>query len=236
MKNVKKTGRVPLERALSKLGIASRTEAKAFIEGGSVKVHGKLETDPKRMVNPDTAHIELEGKKAKKDASVLYLFHKPKGCLTTKRDPEGRPTIYDFIPPELHHLHAVGRLDLNTSGLLLLTNDTKLSNHLTDPENEVPRVYLVEVRGEFTESDQGKALQGVEDEGDLLKATAVKVLKKSNRESRIQLELKEGKNREIRRLCLALGHEVTMLIRISYGPHVLGDLKPGDLKIFNEKS
>ena len=102
-------GRVPLERALSKLGFASRTEARAEIEKGNVKVHGVVETNPSRLVNPDTAHIEVGGVKARKNETRLIAFHKPKNTLTTKRDPEGRPTIYDFLPKELHSFHAVGR-------------------------------------------------------------------------------------------------------------------------------
>lgn len=229
MRNVKK-GRVPLERAISKLGLGSRNEAKQLILDGKVKVHGVLETNPSRMVNPDTAHIVIEGEKALKQKSELVLFHKPKGCLTTKRDPEGRPTIYDFLPPELQSFHAVGRLDLHTSGLLLLTNDTRLSNHLTDPENQIPRTYIVEVTGEFTEGDRAKAMAGVEDEGDVLTAIELVVMKTSKKESRISIVLHEGKNREIRRMCLSLGHEVTALKRISFGEYELGDLKSGEIK------
>ena len=229
MGNVKK-GRVSLVRALSKLGFASRTEAKSLIEGGRVKVHGSVETNPERAVNPDSAHIEVDGAKAKKGESLLLLFHKPKGCLTTKRDPEGRKTIYDFLPAEYHSFHPVGRLDLNTSGLLLLTNDTKLSSFLTDPKNKILRIYVVEVRGEVQESDVERMLEGVMDEGELLKASMVKILKKSGRESRIEIGLTEGKNREIRRLCLSLNHEVIALKRIAFGSYLLGDLRSGEFE------
>jgi 23S rRNA pseudouridine2605 synthase len=220
-------GRVPLERALSKLGLCSRAEAAELVLSGQVKVHGTIEKNPTRMVNPDTAHIEIQGKKAAKSETLLVLFHKPKGVVTTKRDPEGRKTIYDVLPEEYQHLHAVGRLDMHTSGLLLLTNDTKLSNYLTDPKNQIPRVYVVKVKGEVSNEIIQKMHLGVIDEGQLLKADGIKILKTSGRESSLELVLSEGKYREIRRLCLALGHEVSGLKRIRYGDHVLADLAPG---------
>jgi 23S rRNA pseudouridine2605 synthase len=220
-------GRVSLERALSKLGLASRNEARDLIEAGRVKVHGSLERDPERTVNPDTAHIEIDGSKAVRGSERLILFHKPAGVLTTKRDPEGRKTIYDVLPAELHALHPVGRLDQHTSGLLLLTNLTRVSNFLTDPGNGIPRVYLVEVRGEVT-PDEVRAMEaGVEDEGERLRAAQVHIEKASGRESRIRIELRQGKYREVRRLCLHFGHEVTALKRLSFGPFELGELPPG---------
>lgn len=223
-------GRVSLERALSKLGFSSRTEARALIEGGRVKVHGSLETNPDRPVNPDTAHIEVDGEKAIKQVSRLFLFHKPKGVVTTKHDPEGRKTIYDFLPEALKNFHSVGRLDMHTTGLLLLTNDTRLSSFLTDPHSRIPRVYIVQVRGEVQEATLHKMLSGVIDQGELLKADQARILKSSSKESKLELRLLEGKNREIRRLCQNLEHEVTALKRISFGDYQLGDLGPGQLE------
>jgi 23S rRNA pseudouridine2605 synthase len=220
-------GRVPLERALSKLGRASRTEARALILEGRVKVHGSVERNPARPVNPDTAHIEISGEKAVREESRLIAFHKPKGVLTTKRDPEGRKTIYDLLPSEFQPFHPVGRLDLHTSGLLLITNDTKLSSFLTDPANAIPRTYVVGVEGEVTPDAVLRMREGVSDQGELLRARTVEVRKKSKKESILILTLEEGKNREIRRLCLALGHEVRSLKRILFGAFSLGDLAPG---------
>jgi 23S rRNA pseudouridine2605 synthase len=224
-------GRVPLERALSKLGLCSRAEAAQLITSGAVKVHGVTELDPKRMVNPDTAHIVIEGRKAVRAESMLILFHKPKAVVTTKRDPEGRKTIYDFLPEAYQSFHAVGRLDMHTTGLLLLTNDTKLSNFLTDPQNKIERVYVVKVKGQVSENFADLLTEGVVDAGEHLKADRVKIVKESGKESALELTLSEGKNREIRRLCLALGHEVSSLRRIRYGTYELGDLKPGALQL-----
>ena len=226
-----KKGRVPLERALSKLGLFSRAEAAQMIASGLVKVHGTIETNPLRMVNPDSAHIEIQGKKAARSDTLLVIFHKPKGVVTTKRDPEGRKTIYDFLPDEYQNLHAVGRLDMHTTGLLLLTNDTKLSHFLTDPENEVPRIYIAKITGELSGDSIAKMSAGVLDEGELLQADEVKIIKASGKESTLELTLTQGKNREIRRLCLALGHEVVGLKRIRYGVHELGELQPGEYRL-----
>lgn len=226
-------GRVSLVRALSKLGFASRTEATSLILDGQVKVHGSVEKNPARLVNPDTAHIEVRNQKIRKEQRMVVLFHKPKGVLTTKRDPEGRPTIYDHLPEELHSLHAVGRLDQHTTGLLILTNDTKFSARMTDPEEGVARVYIVGVRGEFTSDLVRRAIEGVEDQGELLRADSLEILKSSGKESKLSMTLKEGKNREIRRLCLKLGCEVISLKRIQYGPYILGDLKPGEHQILD---
>ncbi|MBS1960315.1 MAG: rRNA pseudouridine synthase [Bdellovibrionales bacterium] len=229
----KQSGRVSLTRALSKLGFASRTEAGQLIKSGLVKVHGSVEKNPARRVNPDTAHIEVAGAKIKKEGRIVVIFHKPKGVLTTKRDPEGRETIYDLLPEGLHSLHAVGRLDRHTTGLLLLTNDTQYSSYLTDPKNEVPRIYVVCVRGEFTIAQAVRATSGVEDDGETLIASSVEIAKSSGKESLLKITMFEGKNREIRRLCLSLGHEVISLKRIRYGEYELGSLKPGEYQILD---
>jgi 23S rRNA pseudouridine2605 synthase len=226
-RNSKQKGRVSLERALSKLGLCSRTEARGWIEAGRVKVHGSVERDPSRQVNPDTAHVEVDGTKAVREEGRLILLHKPTGVLTTKRDPEGRPTIYSLLPPELHSLHPVGRLDLHTSGLLLLTNLTRLSSFLTDPVNAIPRIYIVGVEGRVLEEALRNMEAGIEDDGEILKARSAALLKSSGTESLLRLELVEGKNREVRRLCAGMGHEVRSLKRVSFGSFELGDLTPG---------
>jgi 23S rRNA pseudouridine2605 synthase len=220
-------GRVPLYRALSKLGFASRAQATEAILAGEVKVHGTCELNPDRLVNPDTAHIEVLGQKILRQATELILFHKPKGVLTTRSDPEGRPTIYDYVPAELQSFHAVGRLDMHTTGLLLLTNDTQLSSYLTDPKNRIPRVYVVRVKGCLDEVARAQMVTGIEDEGEALSAQAVEILKSSQKESQLKLTLIEGKNREVRRLCSGVGNEVISLKRIAFGSWVLGDIPPG---------
>ena len=236
MKLVKKgptkslAGRVPLYRALSKLGKASREEAKALIVAGKVKVHGVVETNPSRMINPDRAHIEISGLKATKDAPRLILFHKPSGYLTTKRDPEGRPTIYDLLPEELYSFHAVGRLDQHTSGLLLMTISTKISHFLTDPTNQIPRTYIAQVKGLVTEEEMRQMKKGIIDNDEPLRFHDVKLLKSSQRESKLEVILTEGKYREIRRMCAHFSHEVVRLKRIELGELKLGGIQELETK------
>ncbi len=160
-------------------------------------------------------------------AKRFLLFHKPKGVITTHSDEKSRKTIFDLLPSDLGYLHAVGRLDQATSGLLLLTNDSALSSFLTDPTHKVMRTYLVSVRGEFTVAQATEATAGVLDGGERLQCHTVKIQKNSGRESHLEVVLIQGKNREIRRLFKSLGHEVTRLRRIQYGPFKLEDLSPG---------
>lgn len=222
-----RNGTVPLERALSKLGIASRGQTREWILAGRLQVDGKTATDPLAPVRPENSRFVLDGKLLGASERRLVAFHKPRGCVTTRHDPDGKKTIYDFLPPELHSLHAVGRLDQQTSGLLLLTNDTRLSDFLTDPANAIERAYVVEVRGEWTTSVSHQAMQGIDDQGERLGVQQVEIQKSSGRESRLLLTLCEGKNREIRRLCKALGHEVQKLKRIRYGNVLLDNLPSG---------
>jgi 23S rRNA pseudouridine2605 synthase len=229
------TGRVPLARALSKLGVASRAEAGRLIHAGLVTIGGRVVTDPNHLVNPERTVITVDGGAAvTRAARIVILLHKPRGVVTTRSDPEGRPTVYDLIREAGAHLVPVGRLDMASTGLLLFTNDTRLAHWLTDPETAIPRVYLVTVRGRV-EDDTAEAIEkGLVVDGDRLQAQRVAVRKRSNRESHLVVELIEGKNREIRRLMKACGHEVTRLARVSFGGLELGTLAPGKWRVVEE--
>jgi 23S rRNA pseudouridine2605 synthase len=155
------------------------------------------------------------------------LVHKPRGVVTTRSDEKGRPTVFSLIPEPGLHLIAVGRLDWATSGLLLLTNDTRLSDRLTDPRGGIVRTYLVTVRGKVTEESLERLRQGLTDAGEKLQPEEILLRKASGRESHLTVRLTEGKNREIRRMFSALSHEVTRLKRVAYGALELGTLEPG---------
>jgi 23S rRNA pseudouridine2605 synthase len=227
-------GRVALERALSKLGLVSRRQARAAILAGRVTVDGETVIDPLRRVVPERDDIRLDARGAARGGRLVIACHKPRGVVVTRADPEGRPTIFDRLRDLPSGLVTVGRLDVATSGLLLLTNDTALANWLSDPRQALARVYLVTVRGRIGEEEAARMIAGVEDRGETLRAGAVEVRKASGRESHLVMELRQGKNREIRRLCAALSHEVTRLRRVSFAGLELGELVPGEWRIVEE--
>jgi 23S rRNA pseudouridine2605 synthase len=221
------SGHVPLSRALSKLGIASRAEATRLIVEGRVTVDGRVVRAPEAPVVPERAQFAIDGLPAAHAPWRLILLDKPRGVMTTRRDPQGRPTVFDLVSGVAGHLVAVGRLDLATSGLLLLTTDTRLADWLTNPANRVPRVYAVTVRDEISDSAAASLTKGLEIDGERMAADEVIVRKRSRRETHLIVRLHEGRNREIRRLFAAVGHEVTSLRRVAFGGLELGTLGPG---------
>jgi len=223
-------GRVTLDRLFSKLGIASRGTSQKWIREGRVRVNQKVIKNPDLWISWPSDSVSFDDQPLLEQKKRFFLFHKPKGFITTHSDEKNRKTIFDLLPKDLGFIHAVGRLDQATSGLLLLTNDSQLSSFLTDPINKIRRIYLVTVRGELSEEKSKRALLGVTDDGELLKCEEIKIQKSSKRETHLELTLVEGKNREIRRLLSALGHEVTRLRRIQYGPFQLEQLLPGEWK------
>jgi len=211
----RKAGLVSLGRALSKLGVLSRAQAITAVLDGRVRVNGRVERNPAALVAPERTRLLVDGKPAVAAAWRTVLFHKPRGVVTTRIDPEGRRTIYDVLGEPGQGLIAVGRLDMATSGLLLLTTDTRLADWITDPAHAVPRLYAVTVRGRIVETDIA-SLTG-----------RVTVRKTSARESHLLVELTEGKNRQVRRMFESIGHEVTALKRVKLGGLDLGGLEPG---------
>ena len=195
-----------------------------------LKVNGITVTDPQFMVTPETDQFTVDGKPVTKDPWTTILLNKPGSVVTTRADEKGRRTVFDVLPPEFAHLHAVGRLDMATTGLLILTNDTRLSAWLTDPANAIVRAYAVTVAGLVKPEELAKIAGGITDAGELLKPSKITLRKSSGKETHLTVELAEGKNREIRRLFAAIGHEVTKLKRISFGTFQLGDLQPGEFR------
>lgn len=225
----KGVAKVSLERALSKLGYASRTVARALIQDGKVTVQGRVVKEPEFRVDLKRCVILVDGNKIQAQETLVLLLHKPKGLVTTARDEKGRATVFECLKkyPEWvdKKISAVGRLDQATSGLLVLTNHNRLLDWLLDPKNQVLKKYLVQVRGEWSAQKTQECLRGVMDEGERLQAKAVEILKASGRESLLVMELHEGKNREIRRMTAALGHEVQSLKRVQFGVWTLLDPK-----------
>lgn len=214
---------VALERALSKLGLASRSEARQLIHDGRVTVNGRVVTDARTPVVPERAkiavdgHIDADARTARTRPRIVIAFHKPRGVMTTTKDPEGRETVFDVLRRAgvSQRVLAVGRLDRASTGLLLFTDDPDLANQLTDPDSNIERVYSVTVRGLLSPEDAAAL------------PARVTVRKSSQRETHVMVTLLQGKNREIRRMFEAVGHEVSRLHRVSYGPISLDDLQPG---------
>ncbi len=219
--------RLTVDRLLSKLGIASRGTSQEWVRAGRVRINARVVRDPATWVLWPKDSVSVDDRPIQDSAKRFVLFHKPKGVITTHSDEKGRKTIFDVLPSDLGYLHAVGRLDQATSGLLLLTNDSALSTYLTDPGHKVMRTYLVSVRGEFTEAQARESVVGVIDDNERLQCHSVKIQKSSGRESHLEVVLTQGKNREVRRLFKTLGHEVIRLRRIQYGPFKLEDLPSG---------
>jgi 23S rRNA pseudouridine2605 synthase len=225
----RRPGTVSLERALSKLGAASRTVARAWIEEGRVTVAGRLTRNPAAWVSTERERICVDGRPLVKAAFVYLAMHKPAGYVTTRSDERGRKTVYDLLPRGLPAVFPAGRLDKDSSGLLLFTNDTQWANRLTDPSSGTVKVYRVTIDNPLTR-EAASAMESpmtLRDGTDLAPAR-VKLLDAERRV--LEVALTEGKNRQIRRTCEALGYRVLTLERTAVGPYRLGSLRPGEVK------
>ncbi len=228
-------GTVALARALSKLGLASRSEAMALIRAGRIAVDGRVVFDPGAVIVPERVRIVIDGQARKRAGVLTILLNKPRGIVTTVRDPEGRQTVADLVADAPARVMPVGRLDRATSGLLLLTTDSRFGDWITNPANAMPRTYAVSVRGAFRDEDARALERGLTDDDGPLAAYAVAVRKRSTRETHLLVTLTEGRNREVRRLFAALGYEVTKLSRVSFGGLVLGNLQPGRWRVVEQE-
>lgn len=234
-----------LARALSKLGLTSRSQARPLIESGRVSVNGRCIRNPEVRVDPDREVIRVDGKVIRPAAPIYLMMHKPKGVVTTRSDERERKTVYDLLGEEGEWLFPVGRLDKETSGLLLLTNDTQWGNRIAAPESKVAKVYHVKLNRPITEEDLEQLRSGVLlEEGRTALAEATRLTQADGLGNRtatrspgneaatrkkewIILTLREGRNRQVRRMCEALGYQVEALVRVRIGGLALGDLRPG---------
>src|SRR4051812_7059875 len=216
-----------IAKLLARAGIASRREIERMIAEGRVAIGGKPVETPATLL-ASLHGVTVDGVPVKAPAPArLFLYHKPSGLLTTERDPKGRPTIYDRLPKDLPRVMPVGRLDLNTEGLLLLTTDCVLKHQLELLASGVERTYRARAFGEVSQERLEDLIQGVEIEGVRYGAIDANLERRTGRNAWIEMKLKEGKNREVRRVLEHLGLKVSRLIRTAYGPFVLGDLPAG---------
>jgi 23S rRNA pseudouridine2605 synthase len=219
--------RTRVAKAIARAGLCSRREAERWISNGRICVNGKLLTTPAFEVGPDDK-VTVDGRPLPQAEPIgLWRYHKPKGLVTTHKDPQGRPTVFGALPPELPRVVSVGRLDFNSEGLLLLTNDGALARHMELPATGWLRRYRVRARGRVSPEQLEALKDGVEIDGVRYGPVEATLDSTQGANMWLTIGLREGKNREVRRILASLGLEVNRLIRVSYGPFQLLDLKPG---------
>lgn len=223
---------IRLQKVMASAGVASRRVCEEMIAEGRVEVDGQVVTELGVRVDPKTAVIHVDGLRIQLDENMVYMvFNKPKGVVSTMEDPDGRPCISDFVRNQHgERLFHVGRLDVATEGLLLLTNDGELANRLTHPSYEVPKTYLVQVRGPFPQGIGAELKAGVELEDGIASVDSFKLVDSTPGHVLIEVVLHSGKNRIVRRLFDAVGFPVLRLVRVKVGPIGLGDQRQGSIR------
>jgi pseudouridine synthase len=221
---------VRLHKFLAAAGVASRREAERLIQGGRVEVNGQVVTTPGTRADPTRDSIKVDGRKVQAEGvRVYYLLHKPRGYITSVKDPEGRPTVMELLRRVRERIFPVGRLDWNSEGLLILTNDGDLAFRLTHPANHVPKVYRVKVKGIIAQAEIESARRGLFLDGrKSLPARVTRISSQTN--TWLEVTLYEGRKNQIRKTFERLGHPVLKLRRISIGPIADRLLKPGQFR------
>ncbi len=214
-----------LERVLSKAGLCSRTEAKQLIEAGRVSVNGRVIRSIEHWVDLLRDRVSLDGRPIRRSRPVYLLLYKPTGYITTRVDPQGRKTVYDLLGDLDDWVFPVGRLDQDTSGLLILTNDTALAERLTNPEFKVPKTYLVKTTPRLGDEQLERLRQGVELKDGLTQPAHVERLRDSGNHTFFQITITEGRNRQVRRMVEALGAKTLKLVRTAIAGIEIGGLQ-----------
>jgi pseudouridine synthase len=222
-----------LQKLISSAGIASRRHAEELIAAGKVSVNGAVITELGAKADPNEDHIKVNGRLINplldRQEHVYVLLNKPKGYLTSMSDPEERPLVIDLIPTALGRLYPVGRLDFNTEGLLLLTNDGELTNLVTSAKNQIAKIYRAKVKGVPSEKAIERLRRGVKiDDGERTAPAEVHPLRASGNNAWFEVKLYEGRNQQIRRMFDAIGHSVVKLTRSQIGPLTIGPLRVGE--------
>lgn len=222
---------IRLNKVLADAGIASRRAAEKLIAEGHVMVNDKVVTELGRKVDPAVDSVMVDGMPVRPRRHIYVALHKPRGILCTRKDPEERATILELLPPEWSNLHTVGRLDKESEGLIFLTNDGEFTLKLTHPRFGIRKIYIATVKKRLDDRQLARLIEGVTHDGEQLKAERTKLLSANNSHSVVEVELAQGRNREVRRLFEVLGHEVVTLRRVQIGPIKLGELPLGRWRI-----
>jgi len=216
-----------LERVLSKAGVGSRTEARAWIAEGRVKVNGRVTRNPDQWIDKQHDRVRFDNQPLEARERVYLLLYKPTGYLTTYKDPQGRPTVYELIKDVGTFVSPVGRLDLDTSGLLLMTNDNQFAERVTNPESHVPKTYLVKASMLLTDEQLQQLRDGIELPDGPTRPAVVKRVRDSAKYTHFEITLTEGRNRQVRRMVEALDAKVLKLVRVQIGAIAIGTLQIG---------
>src|ERR1051325_273827 len=216
-----------LERVLSKAGVGSRTEARSWIHAGRVTINGRPTRNPDQWVDMERDRGRSAGTPLEPRQRVYVLLYKPTGYLTTYKDPEGRPTVYDLVKDVGTFLSPVGRLDLDTSGLLLMTNDNQLAERVTNPDSHVPKTYLVKASMRLTDEQLQQLRDGIELSDGPTRPAMVTRVRDSAKYTHFEITLTEGRNRQVRRMVEALDATVLKLVRVRIGAIAIGTLQIG---------
>ena len=220
-----------LERVISKAGLGSRTDARGWIHDGRVQVNGKVIENPDHWVDMERDKIRFDGKPLERQDRLYILLYKPTGYITTYKDPDGRPTVYDLIKDIDSFIVPVGRLDLDTSGLLLMTNDTQFAERIMNPDFHVPKTYLVKASELLTDDQLDKLRKGVELSDGPTRPAKVTKLRDSGKHTHFEITLTEGRNRQVRRMVEAIGARVMKLVRVRIGDISIGTLPNGTWRL-----
>lgn len=224
-----------LQKVLAAAGLGSRRQCEELISTGRVEVDGQVVMQLGTRVDPLKQRIRVDGMELRKPRTVWYALNKPVGVVCTNRDPGGRPRAVDLVPESKERLFAVGRLDMNSEGLLLLTNDGDLANQLAHPRYGITKTYRVLVAGQPAPEVMTQLRKGVYLSEGLTKISGITIKQRYKKSTVLEMVLKEGKNREIRRVLARVGHKVMRLVRVATGPVKLGELEPGDSRRLTQK-
>ena len=224
-----------IERLISKAGLGSRTEARKWVAEGRIRVNGKVVTDPDHWVDLERDKVLFDGKPLQREKRVYLLLNKPTGYLTTYSDKQGRPTVYDLLDENEKYLFPVGRLDLDTSGLLILTNDSDFAERVMNPDFKVPKTYEVKAADHLSDDQLEQLRRGVMLKDGATRPAQVRRLRQPGGKTVFEITITEGRNRQVRRMVEAIGSKVVTLTRTAIGPITAGDLELGRHRQLGEK-
>jgi pseudouridine synthase len=227
-----------LQKLIAAAGIASRRKAEELIAAGAVTVNGQVVTEPGTKADPERDHIKVRGRlinpKLKAQEKIYILLNKPLGILTSRSDPKNRPLVIDLVGPYRDKVHPVGRLDFNTEGLLLLTNDGEFTNLITHASKQIPKVYEVKVKGQPSEHQIRMLERGVVIDGDRTAPAKIRLMEQSDTNAWYEVTLHEGRNQQIRKMFDHVGHSVIKLRRVAIGSLKNERLRPGEYRLLSE--